>query len=104
MLSAVLSCEKPVTGPPGYESAKTEKGPSSVNSVSLFSTYCASCHGLQGQRAAGTGGVLSSSRLETLGSARIKDLILKGRGIMPPFENKLSPEEIDALIGFMVSR
>ncbi len=67
----------------------------------VFATYCASCHGLQGSRITGAGGALTPSRLANLSDTQIKETIKKGRGIMPPFEDTLSPSEIEALVAFL---
>lgn len=90
----LLSCQKPIT--PSSETNTSARTP-----ASMFANYCASCHGLQGSRTSGAGGILTPSRLVNLSDAQIKETIKKGNGIMPSFEDKLSPSEIEALIAFL---
>ncbi|MBI4596644.1 MAG: cytochrome c [Candidatus Tectomicrobia bacterium] len=72
-----------------------------INPNYLFSTNCASCHSLQGQRASGPGGALLPSRLASLSDEQVQEIIAKGRGSMPSFENRLNPAEIAALVDFL---
>lgn len=100
-LSTFLSCQRRTQQELPPQSLQMEKGATPINPSYLFSSNCASCHSLQGQRLSGSGGALLPSRLASLGNEQIQEIIAKGRGNMPPFENKLSPSEISALVNFL---
>ena len=60
---------------------------------------CALCHTLQ---AAGAAGAVGPSLDELKpDKARILEVVRKGLGAMPPYADKLSPEEIEALATFV---
>ncbi len=64
-----------------------------------FATHCASCHGAD--RMGGTGPALLPENLERLRKPMATEAIAKGRIAtqMPAFADRLSKEEIDALVG-----
>jgi mono/diheme cytochrome c family protein len=70
----------------------------------LYRRHCARCHGLDGTgnaRAVGTqpGLDLTRSELAERGDvAAIRRRIVAGEGTMPGFGEKLTPEQIDALV------
>jgi DNA-binding beta-propeller fold protein YncE/cytochrome c553 len=66
-----------------------------------YSTYCASCHGVD--RLGGTGPALLPENLERLRKPAAVDTIAKGRMAtqMPAFSDKLSVAEIDALVAYV---
>jgi mono/diheme cytochrome c family protein len=60
---------------------------------------CAICHTLQAADAAGTiGPSLDDLRPD---KARVLEAVRKGLGVMPPFADKLSPEQIEAVAAFV---
>lgn len=69
-----------------------------VAAEELFQQNCAKCHGTN--RTGGRGPALLPSRLTEEASVYI-DTITSGRGGMPSFEDKLSTEEIEALVAFL---
>ena len=66
----------------------------------LYKKHCLSCHGTDLRGKIGPG-------LQTIGSRysqqEISVVISKGRGGMPGFSKKLSPEEIRALAGWLAT-
>lgn len=62
----------------------------------LFLNNCAACHGVDGKLGAGNAFDLSTTQLDT---EQMREVILKGRNAMPPFESILKDTaEIDAII------
>lgn len=60
---------------------------------------CALCHALQ---AAGAAGAVGPSLDELKpDKARVLEVVRKGLGVMPPFADKLSPQEIEAVADFV---
>ncbi|MBE0625557.1 MAG: cytochrome c [Burkholderiales bacterium] len=60
---------------------------------------CAICHTLKAAEAAGTiGPSLDELKPE---KARVLEAVRKGLGVMPPFADKLTPEQIDAVAAFV---
>lgn len=72
----------------------------------LYSRQCARCHGLDGTgnaRAAKTmeGLDLTASEMIVAGDrAAIRQNLVHGEGSMPPFGEKLTPEQIDVLVAY----
>jgi cytochrome c6 len=60
---------------------------------------CALCHTLQAAGAAGTIGP-SLDELKP-DKARALEAIRNGAGVMPPFRDKLTPEQLDAVAAFI---
>jgi mono/diheme cytochrome c family protein len=83
------SCEDRPTPTPGV-----------INAKDLYTTRCAACHGMDGKLSIGGSKPLHTS---TLNAADIVNQIKKGKGTMPPFEGRLSEEEINALSQFVLT-
>ena len=60
---------------------------------------CAICHVLEAANAAGTIGP-SLDELKP-DKARVLEAVRKGLGVMPPFADKLSPEQIEAVAAYV---
>jgi len=60
---------------------------------------CALCHTLAAAGAAGTIGPSLDDLKPT--KAQVIDAVRKGVGVMPPFEDKLTPEQIEAVAEFV---
>lgn len=69
----------------------------------LYTTSCAGCHGRKRQGISGLAPALTPESLAGMSDAEIRDAILKGRAgtTMPAFKDRLTPEEIDALLQFI---
>jgi mono/diheme cytochrome c family protein len=69
-----------------------------VNAKDIYTTRCAGCHGLDGQLQLSGAKALPSSNLS---KEDIVAQIQKGKGNMPPFEDRLSPAEIKAVSDYV---
>ena len=75
-----------------------------------YARYCERCHGDDGR--GDPKAVRLNPRLDMVRSmmvregdaALVRERIADGRGAMPGFERKLSPEEIDALTAYTIER
>ncbi len=73
-----------------------------VSGQELFKKHCSGCHGAEGKGAFGPD--LSGDYKYGKTSVAARESISSGRpGNMPAFEQKLSPEEIEALTEFILS-
>lgn len=88
LVLVVLSCNE-----------KQPQAAESINPKELYTTRCAACHGLDGKLTMGGSKPLHTS---SLSAADIVQQIKKGKGSMPPFEGRLSEEEINALSQFVL--
>jgi len=79
--------------------------PSLVNAgaAELFNTHCASCHGAN--RLGAMGPALLPENLQRLHKADAHKVITNGRAAtqMPPFRDKLSPQQVDTLVDYIYS-
>lgn len=78
--------------------------------ATLYTRYCASCHGTDGKAKTSKGKFSHARDLSDpqwqaeVSDARIFNSIMNGRnerGNMPPFTNKLNEKEVDALVEFV---
>lgn len=75
-----------------------------------YDTYCARCHGGDGR--GDPKAVRLNPKLDLVGSEMVRQgdatlvrqRIAEGRGAMPGFERKLTPEEMDALTEYTLER
>lgn len=80
------------------------RGPERRDAASLYAFYCARCHGAEGegdrrQNERYPGLDLTRSQMVRAGDdATIFRRIAEGRGPMPGFSRRLSPEEIQSLV------
>jgi cytochrome c55X len=72
--------------------------PSAIDANELYATNCASCHGENRQGVSGLGDALIPEHLADDSDIEIRDTILNGipGTVMPGFEGRLSPDEINA--------
>lgn len=93
--------QQPVAAtPPVAASAKTDD--SAEEGRELFAKNCSGCHGAEGKGAFGPD--LSGDYKYGKNDMAVQESITFGRpGNMPAFEKKLSPEEIKAVAGFILS-
>ena len=84
------------------EEAPTEEVPSvqEIDPEAIFADRCARCHGAD--RSGGRGPALLPERL-TKDAASYETIIANGSGGMPSFSSKLTSEEINALVEFILS-
>lgn len=70
----------------------------SADGETLFKKYCTRCHGPAGDR-----GLLGAKNLtvSVLSDEAIIRQIKEGKGFMPAFKKKISPEELSKLVTFV---
>jgi cytochrome c6 len=76
-----------------------EPGP--IDGKEIFTTECAACHTLAD---AGTSGTVGPNLDESRPSKELAvDRVTNGQGVMPPFKESLSPEQIQAVAEYVAS-
>ena len=78
----------------------TDEGTTSINAADIFSQRCSGCHGED--RGGGRGPALLPDVL-TKDPASYKNTITNGSGPMPVWGNRLSTDEINALVEYILS-
>jgi mono/diheme cytochrome c family protein len=76
------------------------------DAAALFKSKCALCHGEDGSGNTPTGKALKakdlrSDEVQKKSDADLTEVITKGRNKMPPFGQKLKPEQIQQLVGYI---
>src|SRR4051812_47813555 len=74
--------------------------------AALYKAKCALCHGPDGKGQTAMG---KANKLRNLGAADVQkesdqalgDIVLNGKGKMPAYKGKLTPEEIKSVVGFI---
>ncbi len=64
----------------------------------LYATHCAACHGT-----AGEGGIGPALAGTALTAADMTSVMQTGRGVMPSFTSVLSSEEVETVVGFILT-
>jgi cytochrome c6 len=72
----------------------------------LFKTSCVLCHSVDGSGNSATGKALKakdlrSDEVQGKSDADLEDVITKGKGKMPAFGAKLSPDQVKALVAYI---
>lgn len=67
--------------------------------ATVFAANCASCHGRQGS--GGVGPQLAGNR-RAANESNVRNAVRFGRGMMPGFQATLTPQELDAVVEFVV--
>ncbi|MFN8285137.1 MAG: cytochrome c [Chitinophagales bacterium] len=88
---AVSSCSKKTSAP-------TAESKKKIDGSLVYSPNCARCHGSDG-----TNGKAPNLSQIKLSKAEVADIVTKGHGHMPAFEDKLTKDEIDAVADFVVA-
>jgi len=73
---------------------------------SLFKSKCAMCHGADGKGDSAMGKRLNvrdlgSAEVQKQTDAELTTIITKGKGKMPPFEGKLTAEQVGQVVGYI---
>ncbi|WP_242926507.1 c-type cytochrome [Pontibacter vulgaris] len=71
-----------------------------ANAQKVYVQQCATCHGEDGQKGANDAANLAAS---SLSMHDMKDVISKGRGLMPGFGEQLSEQDIDELAAYTLT-
>jgi mono/diheme cytochrome c family protein len=90
-----------VAQPESTKAASTSgNGNAAVDGAALFADNCARCHGAKGD--GGVGSKLSGGAVTSDFKDADAELIVVrgGRGGMPAFEHKLSPEQLQAVVDY----
>ena len=77
-----------------------------AGAAKVFNTNCTLCHGAEGGGDTPTGKALKakdlrSSEVQSQTDAELASVIGKGRGKMPAFEKKFSPDVINSLVAYI---
>jgi mono/diheme cytochrome c family protein len=64
----------------------------------IYQKNCAKCHGKTAEGRTFAGPSLISKKAAAMNAEDMRNIIDKGKGRMPKFASKLTPEEIDALV------
>jgi len=82
-------------------------GQSDANSgQALFKARCALCHGEDGKGKTNLGQQLkafdlNSEKVQKNSNTQLKQVVLKGRGNMPPFEAQLNAEQVNEILKYV---
>lgn len=76
------------------------------DAAKAFKANCAVCHGASGDANTPTGKALKAKDLklpevQSQSDSQLADVITKGRGKMPAFGSKLSPDVINSLVAYI---
>lgn len=88
-------------------SQQASKDQDKIDASKLFNHNCAKCHGKDGRAKTFRGKLVGARNLTdakwqaSVTDEQIKEAIKKGPEEMPSFEKKLSPAEIDSLVGYV---
>lgn len=77
-----------------------------TDAAKTFKANCAVCHGASGDANTPTGKALKAKDLklpevQSQSDSQLADVITKGRGKMPAFGSKLSPDVINSLVAYI---
>jgi mono/diheme cytochrome c family protein len=79
-------------------SAQTPPAESGLLANSAYVKNCAKCHGKTAEGRHFGGPALISAKTAAASSDDLRNVIANGKGHMPKFTGKLTPEEIDSLV------
>jgi len=79
-------------------SAQTPTSGSQLTTNPIYEKNCAKCHGKTAEGRHFGGPSLVSGKSTTLSEEELRGLVTNGKGHMPKYGGKLTPEEIDTLV------
>ena len=79
-------------------SAQTPPSDSTLTTNPVFLKNCAKCHGKTAEGRHFGGPSLISEKTGTMSADDLRGIITNGKGHMPKYTGKLTPEEIDTLV------
>ncbi len=96
-LASLSLCLWPST-PPGQVKAETGE--------TIYQQRCAGCHGADGSGSTSIGRVfklrdLRSEGVQKMTDVQLSEIIARGRGRMPAFENSLGRDRIHAVVAYL---
>ena len=76
-----------------------------ADAAALFKAKCAGCHGADGSKAMPAMGMpaINTTEAKGLGATGIANVIDKGKGKMPAFSGKISPEDANAIAAYVLT-
>jgi mono/diheme cytochrome c family protein len=98
--TAVVEEQNEMDDEEDQESEDTDSESLTIDAAAIYGSNCSGCHG--GDRSGGRGPSLLPERLTGDASQYVKT-ITDGRGGMPSFSNKLSQDEISALVDWILT-
>jgi mono/diheme cytochrome c family protein len=78
--------------------AQAPASDASLTTNPAYQKNCAKCHGKTAEGRTFAGPSLISKKAAATGTEDLRNIIANGKGRMPKFASKLTPEEIDALV------
>ena len=78
--------------------AQTPSSDGGLTSNPVFEKNCAKCHGKTAEGRHFGGPSLASEKVAASSADDLKNMITNGKGRMPKYAGKLTPEEIDTLV------
>jgi mono/diheme cytochrome c family protein len=78
--------------------AQSPTSDASLTTNPAYQNNCAKCHGKTAEGRIFAGPSLISKKAAATGAEDLRNIIANGKGRMPKFANKPTPEEIDALV------
>jgi mono/diheme cytochrome c family protein len=79
-------------------SAQTPPAGTTLTANPVFQKNCAKCHGKTAQGRHFGGPSLTSEKSTAMSAADLRAILMNGKGRMPKYAGKLTPEEIDTLV------
>jgi len=79
-------------------SAQSSSPITGLSSNPTYARNCAKCHGKTAKGRRFGGPSLASIKVASTSDDDLRNIIINGKGHMPKYEGKLTPEEIDALV------
>ena len=83
-----------------FTAAQSQSQPSdtSLSANPVFVKNCAKCHGKNAEGRHFRGPSLSSQKISSASDVELHEITSNGKGHMPKFAGKLTPEQIDELV------
>ncbi|HWR35345.1 MAG TPA: cytochrome c [Clostridia bacterium] len=72
-----------------------------ADGAAIYKSKCAMCHGADGSKSNPNMRALNSAEVQKQTEAQLAEATAKGKGKMPAYASKLSPEEIKAVAAYM---
>lgn len=82
----------------GFTVAFSQTQPASLTADPIYNSNCAKCHGKTAEGRLIGGPSLMPEKTATMSTADLHNIITNGKGRMPKYANKLTPEQIDTLV------
>jgi mono/diheme cytochrome c family protein len=76
-----------------------------ADGATVYKSRCAGCHGADGSKTIAALGVkpLNTAEVKKMGPSGVSNVVTHGHNKMPPFEGKLSADEINAVSAYVLT-